>query len=168
MKNKCIYFAGLLILSTSLIFSSCTKDINVGATSAVKVANTWWVRLLDTAGNELVPYSPFTTYNTSANKDSMWVDDEQNLYGFKVKAQFNTDGTFSTTKSYNEYYDPSTPTKFPQTVVISDGKVMAKAAKSKTGVTVDSIYMKVQFSDDPTTTYILVGKAKTGWDADDY
>jgi hypothetical protein len=155
-------------LLTGISFTSCQKSIDVGNTSAVKVANQWWCRLLDTHGTELVGYSPFTTYNTSENKDSMWVDDNQNIYGFKVKVKFNSDQTFETAKSMNEYYDPEHPTNFPLSVVITDGKVMTNAGKSKTGVVVDSIYMKVIFSDDPGTTYILEGKAKTGWDKDDY
>ncbi|HVW99064.1 MAG TPA: lipid-binding protein [Candidatus Babeliaceae bacterium] len=170
MKNIAISSVILTIFLSCVLLNSCQKDIDVGATSAVKVANQWWCHFLDEDGNEIVGYFPFTTYNTSANKDSMWIDDNQNVVAFKVKVKFNSDGTFETTKSMNEYYDPTddNPDAYPEYVVVSDGKVMTNAAKSKTGVVVDSIYMKVSFSDDPGATYIIAGLAKTGWDDDDY
>lgn len=156
-----------MAVSMGVLSTSCQKSIDVGATSAVKVANDWWCQLTDTTGQVLVSYAPFATYNTSENDDSMWVDDNENLYGFKVKAKFNSDGTFETASSFNADYDPSNPTDFPETVTITDGKVLSNAAKSKTGVTVDSIYMKIKFSGDPDT-YLIEGLAKTGWDADNY
>lgn len=152
----------------TLVLSSCQKSAPVGNTSAVKVANDWWCHLLDEQGNALTGYAPFSTYNTSGNKDSIWVDDGGNLYNFKVKAKFTSDGTFESSGTKDEYYDPSDPTAAPETVKISDGKVLEKAGKSKTGAIVDSIYMKVIFSDDPSTTYIIAGTAKTGFDEDDY
>lgn len=156
-----------MAVSMGMLFTSCQKSINVGATSAVKVANDWWCKLLDSGGQVLVGYAPFATYNTSENDDSMWVDDNENLYGFKVKAKFNSDGTFETANSFNADYDPSNPASFPETVTITEGKVLSNAAKSKTGVTVDSIYMEIKFSGD-TSTYLIEGLAKTGWDADNY
>ncbi|AYD49185.1 lipid-binding protein [Arachidicoccus soli] len=166
MKLNTIKKILFLIIGGFIFLSSCQKSVAPGDTSAVKVANDWWCRLLDNNGNELAPYAPFETYNTSANKDSIWVDDEGNLYNFKAKAKFSTDGTFETAGSSDAYYHGTSSA--PATVIITNGKVMVNAAKSKTGITVDSIYMKVIFSDDPSTTYIIEGKAKTGFDADNY
>lgn len=167
MKNLSYNYKVILLVFGVVILCgiACQKKVDPGATSAVKVANSWWCHLLDASGNELVPYAAFFTYNTASNKDSVWVDDNDNFDNFKAKAQFKSDGSFAATNSPNEYY--SAANGAPETVTISDGKVLPKAGRSKTGLVVDSIYMKITFSNDPDT-YIIAGTAQTGWDGDAY
>ena len=101
------------------------------------------------------------TYNTSANDDSIWVDDLLNSWQFKCKAAINYQNlTFSTTNATNEYY--------PITVNITNGKILLKSGTSKSGVKTDSIYMQVNFSDDAANTYVISGTARTGFIEDDY
>ena len=68
--------------------------------------------------------------------------------------------TFSTTGAQNEYYNI--------TVNLSDGKIFPKLGHSKSGNVVDSIHMKLEFSDDPGTIYEMNGVERTRFVEDDY
>ncbi|PZP52609.1 MAG: hypothetical protein DI598_00415 [Pseudopedobacter saltans] len=159
------------VLITTVLAVSCKKDFDPGATKVSKLAGEWFVALKDSAGNDLSDLITITTYNTSANNDSLYIDDNDNLYGFKVKALANTsDLTFATTNGSNDYYeenyDPDYPQYYPQTLTITDGKVLLKAGTSLAGNVTDSIYFKVKFSFNPDKTYIIAGTGRTNWDED--
>ena len=148
----------LIILSTL----SCQKTFENGTTKANKAASGWWVTFTQD-GNDVFGIGTFflNTYNTSANDDSIWVDDLLNSWQFKCKAAINYQNlTFGTTNAQNEYYDI--------TVNITDGKILTKGGTSKSGVKTDSIYMKVNFSADPANTYFISGTARTGFIYVDY
>ena len=101
----------ILIVSLGIfVLTSCQKVKDAGATSAVKVANEWWVTL-DSVG---IPdyygigHARILTYNTSSNDNNIWVDDNKQTYGFKIKAAVDyTNLTFvSTPLADNEYFIP--------------------------------------------------------------
>jgi len=165
--RKVIYVIGLPLMLFSL---SCTKSIpDYGNTATVGLANGWWAVLYDDAGNALTNPAFFVTHNTAGNTDSIWVDDLKHGYQFKCKAKVdNANLTFAVTNSTNEYYTLSPAGGFAPTVNITGGKVLPKAGHSLAGNITDSIYMKAVFSDDPTTTYIIAGTARTGFIEDDY
>src|SRR5262249_51814806 len=97
----------------------------------------------------------------SANDDSLWIDDLGHSWQFKVKTKIDYSNlTFSGSGVPNQYYNI--------TVDIADGKILPKAAKSRSGNVTDSLYFKATFSDDPTTTYVISGTARTGFIEDDY
>lgn len=156
---KKIIFA--ILITATLGITSCKKDAyDAGTTTAATVANGWWCTAklggVSQAGTFFL-----STYNTAANKDSIWVDDIGHFYNFKCKAAVNLSTmTFGTTSSQNDYYNI--------TVSIANGKVLSKAGHSKSGIATDSIYMETKFSDDPTSTYIISGTARTGLVQDDY
>ncbi|SHF62254.1 lipid-binding protein [Flavisolibacter ginsengisoli] len=157
---KKITFLSIIVVS---LLASCKKDLpTIGGTAAQKLANEWWVTL-DQGGTPLTPHLKILTYNTSANNDSIWIDDAHNIWDvkFKAKANFN-DLTFSTTDSPNEIY--------PMTVTVTEGKILLNAGHSKSGNIVDSIHMKIQFSDDPVpgTIYDMNGTARTRFIEDEY
>jgi len=155
-----IIFAALIALT--LFSMSCKKTFQPGKTAAVKAANGWWVTFT-LGGADVYNLGTFflNTYNTAANDDSIWVDDLEHSWEFKVKAKINYDSlTFSTTNAPNEYYDI--------TVNITDGKILPKAGKSRSGNPTDSIYFQANFSDDPADTYVISGTARTGFIEDDY
>jgi hypothetical protein len=151
----------IFILLGCICFS-CKKDFKPGETSGVKAANGWWVTFtLD--GADIYNLGTFfiSTYNTSANDDSLWVDDLEHSWQFKVKAKVDYSSlTFSTTNAQNEYYNI--------TVNLSEGKILPKAGRSKSGNPTDSLYFKANFSDDPSNTYVISGTARTGFIEDDY
>ena len=157
----------IFLLSGAVIFllCSCKKNLpEVGKTAAEKMANEWWVTLDDTAGTKdilNIGHFKIATYNSSANDDSIWIDDFQNGWQVKFKAKADYSNlTFATSNAANEYY--------PITVNVTDGKILLNAGHSKSGNVVDSIHMKIEFSDDPGTIYEMNGGARTRFGEDDY
>ena len=163
-------FLSILALA-SVVLVSCEKEKpEVGGTGAEKIANEWWVRLtLD--GDDLYHLGHFkmSTYNTASSKDSIWVDDLKNGWGFKAKAAVDLNSlTFGGANVQNLYYNPDKPASFPQTVTIANGKVLPGVGVSKTGNPTDSIYLEVEFADDPGTKYVLSGHGRTQFAEDEY
>lgn len=161
-----------LIVGIAIVgFSSCKKELpDVGGTSAQKIANEWWCTLTNNGTDVYhIGYFKLSTYNTAANNNQVWVDDLKGGYGFKVKAAADfTNLTFSGATASNEYYNPASPASFPQTVTITDGKVLPGVGHSRTGNVTDSINMKVEFSDDPGRVWTISGTARTKYVEDDY
>lgn len=153
----------VFVLVLFVIISCNKKTYDPGATSAVKVTNEWWVNLYLGGQAQYSSFSKIMTYNTAANKDSIWVDDLGNIWQFKIRAKFNADSlTFQAANAPN--YWPGYPIKLS----IQNAKIMLNKAKSTTGVVTDSIYFKVIFSDDPTNTYEIKGTGRTMWSPDDH
>ena len=153
----------LIIVAGISSLNSCQKVKDAGATSAVKVANEWWVTL-DLGGTPDVfgiGHFRIATYNTSANDNNIWIDDYQNGWDVKFKAQADYKTlTFSADNAQNEYYNI--------TVNQTDGKILPKAGHSRAGNIADSIHMKVEFSDDPGNVYEMNGVERTRFPEDDY
>jgi len=160
----------MLMGVTVFLFTSCKKNLpDVGGTSAQLMANEWWVSLyqggVDVYGNY---HGKIATSNTSNNTGEIWVSDfpsgtSGNIWGFQVRAQADLKNlTFSANQSQS--VNPAYPIK----VTITDGKVIPGAGKSKSGNVTDSIYMKIEFSDDPGTIYELKGHARTKFIEDEY
>jgi len=154
------------------IFSSCQKTQDPGATSAVKMANEWWVTLDSVGVQDYYGIGPIKigTYNTSENTNQLWVDDFKNGYGEKAKVTADyTNLTFQSEANIaNFYYDSTHPASFPQTVTITEGKIFPKMGHSKSGNIVDSIHLKIVFSDDPGFIYEMNGVERTRFVEDDY
>jgi hypothetical protein len=146
----------------SVLLVACSKNLpEVGGTSAEKVANEWWVTLKMGNDDLLGTHVKLVTYNTSADNDSMWIDDLGNIWQFKCKAKVDYPNlTFLANDAPNDYYDI--------TVNIANGKVIQNGGVSKTGNVTDSIYFETKFSDDPDNTYIISGTARTRYAEDDY
>jgi len=153
----------LLILMAGITIIGCKKNNlpDPGRTNAEKMANEWWVTLTQGGVDLIGKHVKIATYNTSANNDSIWIDDLENTWQFKVKAKANFDSlSFTTSQSENQYYNI--------TVNLMNGKIFPGKGKSKTGNATDSIYMEAEFSDDPGTTYVISGHARTRFSEDDY
>lgn len=164
------------IVSITLTFFmlSCKKELpNTGATAAVSMANEWWCELKLDGVDVVDPsgyFSKIFTYNSAANKNELWVDDDRQstitgdyLWDFKVKATadfsnltFHADSAVSVVSGYDIK------------VNITDGKIFPGMGHSKTGNVTDSIYMKVEFEDDPGTMYTIEGHARTRFAEDEY
>ena len=153
----------LIVVATVPSLNSCQKVKDAGATSAVKVANEWWVTL-DLGGTRDVygiGHFKIATYNTSANDSNIWIDDYKNGWQVKFKSRVDYKTlTFSANSAQNEYYNI--------TVNQTDGKILPKAGHSKSGNVADSIHMKVEFSDDPGNVYEMNGVERTRFPEDDY
>jgi hypothetical protein len=164
--NHSIMKKSILILGVVALVSlvSCKKDLpDPGATSAVKMANEWWVEFKDNTGADIFSLGHFklSTYNSAANNNEIWIDDLENSWQFKVKAQADYSNlTFAANQQDNEYY--------PIKVNITEGKVLPGLGHSKTGNVTDSITMKVEFSDDPGNVYTISGHGRTKFAEDEY
>jgi Lipid-binding putative hydrolase len=161
----------ILILSVGVFFlTSCQKVKEAGATSAVKVANEWWATLDSVGIKDYYGIGPkrIATYNTADNNNDIFVDDYQNGYGFKCKATVDyTNLTFASLPlANNVYFTPGGV--FAETLHITDGKIFPKMGHSKSGNVVDSIHMKIEFSDSPGFIYEMNGVERTGFPEDDY
>jgi hypothetical protein len=159
-----------IIVTAIFVFTSCKKNNlpDPGTTSTQSLANQWWVTYTVNGVDVLgVGHVQIATYNSSANNNELWVDDLGNGasgHRFKVKtvADLNT-LTFSATNAANQSY--STGSTNPQTVTITNGKVLLNAAHSRTGIVTDSIYMQANMGG---TTYTISGYARTRWAEDDF
>src|SRR5258705_6769332 len=109
----------VMIMSGIAALNSCQKAQDAGATSAVKVANEWWVTLDSVGITDYygIGHARILTYNTSSNDNNIWVDDNKQTYGFKIKAAVDyTNLTFASTPlASNEYFVPGS-SSFPETV----------------------------------------------------
>lgn len=152
-----------MIFGAGLI-SACTKTEDPGTTTAVKVANEWWVN--NKKGDDIMK---FVTYNTASNPDSIWINSldayskKDTLYGIKCKMKVDLSTlTFSTQNVKN-----LAPAGVG-TITISNGIILPKVGHSRAGNPTDSIYLEVQYSNEPGKTYIISGHARTMFEEDEY
>ena len=161
IKNNLIKVLFGILLFTS--FTACDEggDPSPGKTNTGQFAGDWFISLTDSDGDVLVEHALHSTYNTSANDNTMWLDDHENGYYIKAKITINNDGTFSATDSEN-ILDSGT-------VTITDGKIEKGAGLSQGGHTVDKISFRVHYSYDPAGYDILYeGHKRTGFLEDEY
>ena len=159
-----MYRAGALFVGAALLFSACTKDPEVGKTTTSEMSGEWFVEYYDEGGTALTDHTSFLTYNTSdPNSNQVWVDDE-NIWPFKAK--FDVDPQALTFKAMPAATDVANSSGL--TIKVIEGKVLPKAGRSKSGNIVDSIYLKVEFSDDPGSIYQIKGHQRTGFFEDEY
>lgn len=152
-------FCGLILLATS-----CTKKPDIENTSTVKMAGEWFVNLY-TGGNPLFPKpQKIMTYNTAdPSSGKVWVDDLNHIWPFKAK--FDVDYS---TLSFKPAASILNEADGVNTIKLISGKILPNGGHSKSGVTVDSIYMKLEFSDDVGTEYEIKGNFRTGFFEDEY
>ncbi|PRY08994.1 lipid-binding putative hydrolase [Pontibacter ummariensis] len=174
MKLKLIPGLSLFLLLGAL--SSCEKeDPEVTYTATYPVSGEWWVTYkVETSPGvfedvEHVGYTPLLTYNTAANTASqIWVDDRGNFKNYKVRSGLDMSKlSFAVNEAVNTALDEDAK-PVDGNVTIQDGKVFIGSGLSRSKVKTDSIYFRVEFSDDPGTTYHVSGHRRTGFPEDDY
>lgn len=162
MKKTINKIALISILFLGLV--SCEnngyEDYKQEATPSVAMNGEWYIDISDESGDVLVQHAMHKTFD--ANDGKMYINDAKLGWWLKGKLNVNpTDLTFDIVNEPN-LNDPGT------TFTITKGKVIKNAAKSKTGVMVDSIYFEAEFSYDPGVKYIHAGHKRTGFLEDDY
>lgn len=168
--KKYISFA-MMALIMGFGFVSCDPETNeeAGGTAVEKMAGFWDVNIIaldDNTGAELdnVGTKHMMTYNTVENiATEMWLDDEKDFWGMKMKVDVNYDArTFA---SVAKPYAAGTQ----ETATIIDGRVLEGAAKNVHGMPNDSIVFTVKFSDNKFAkygfqhTYRIEGQRHTGF-----
>jgi len=161
IKNNIIkVLFGILVFAA---FSSCDEagDPNPGGTTTKDFSGDWYITITNAAGAVQVDHALHSTYNTSANDNTMWIDDAKHGWWIKCKMTVNlADGTFTATAQPN-IIDSGT-------VTITEGKIEKGAGLSKAGHVVDKISFKAVFSYDPNTILTFVGHKRTGFLEDEY
>lgn len=149
-----------------LLFTSCTKKPDIENTVGVKMAGEWFVEYFEDADPSaplLDHHTILLTYNTAdPNSGQMWVDDH-NVWPFKSKVNVDYGSM-----SFNATDNAPNAALAGETVKVYEGKVIPGAGFSKTGSQVDSIYLRVEFSDDPGNIYQIRGHFRTGFFEDEY
>ncbi|HSD06446.1 lipid-binding protein [Flavobacterium sp.] len=180
LKNNIIkILIGILI---SVSFASCDAggDPEAGGTTTENFAGDWWINVNVKSGATVVNKSiKFSTYNTSANDNTMFIDDNGlsqtstvpvNPISEVLKSKFTinlTDGTFSSDPNTPNLRKASTASTYG-TVTITNGKIEKMAGTSKGGHTVDKISFTVEFSNQPGVKYNYTGTKRTGFKEDEY
>jgi hypothetical protein len=156
---------------------SCSKDEGIpDVPSTVTLAKHWFVRVQGpvTTSN----YSLFSTQTlfiteikdtatkvqvTRRSTDTITVDDH-NLLSPTLRSNIRIDVATRTFgagqyKNWNNTAD---------SVIVKEGKIIKSGGTSRSGRTVDSIYLKYAFKSAPATDYILKGHERTGFTEDEY
>ncbi|WP_303318153.1 lipid-binding protein [Flavivirga abyssicola] len=150
-----------LILGTFLIvgINSCDEggEPDPGSTLVVEMAGDWYVKAYDESGtNALTGFSLFSTYNTSDNDSSLWLDDHEGIFPLKSKVAVDLNAmTFSASDAENLFDAAGIAT-------VTEGKILKKATTSTGGNVVDSIAFKVTLQNDPGNVYLIGGYKRTG------
>lgn len=163
MKKNIIF---MIFMVFAIYSCDNMKQPAVKVSSTYPVSGEWYVTLKlqvngvweDVYG---IGYYPLLTYNLSSNiGDSIWVDDE-GLWPSKFTCAVNVKNrTFSVKHSTNVAEDSAWAT-------VTNGQVLMGKGVSFGGNQTDSIYMLVQFTDDPGDTYQISGHRRTGFVADE-
>lgn len=152
----------LLIPVAAILVVSCSKKPDVEYTSTYKMSGEWFTRLYQ-GGAPITSFHKTITYNTAdPSSNQIWVDD---LGVWAFKAKFNVDYASLTFPAM-----ATTPNLAitGATVKVLEGKVLPGAGHSKSGHPVDSIYLRLEFSDDAGTVYEYKGSQRTGFFEDEY
>lgn len=161
MKKIKQYIKSILATLVVIIsFTACDEvgETTTGGTSAKNLAGEWFIDASDATG-KVSEHELFSTYNSAANNNTLWLDDQKSFKKFKIKVTFEKDGSFSAVGAANEYGST--------TVTITNGKVEKESAISKGGHKVDKISFKAEFSNEPGILYAYEGSKRTGFSEDE-
>lgn len=171
MKNIKINFRNLFVATLFLgTLASCEDqgydDYEEEVTPTVAMNGEWWIDITDEAtGDVYVQHALHKTFDD--NNGRMIVSDRigstSTFTGWYLDAPVDVN-TGALTFSANEVLN----TADESVVTITEGKIMKNAARSATGVVVDSIYFKATFDYDPSTVLIFAGHKRTGFEEDEF
>ena len=153
----------ILLIAVLFVIASCSKKPDVENTATVRMSGDWWVETFED-GDHALDFERIYTYNTSdPNSSQIWVDDQQHIWPFKAKLDVDYSNLV-----FKAMTGAANLSETGETVDVIEGKIIPKGGHSKTGVVVDSIYLKLKFSDAAGHTYELKGHQRTGFFEDEY
>jgi hypothetical protein len=169
-------FLLIVLAATSVAIVSCGKDEGPDDNpNTITLAKNWFVRVQGPASTS--NYSLFSTrtfyiveildtavraQSTRISADTISLDDHNLLTpswrsNFRIDVKSRTFGA-GEYKNWNDTLNP---------VILKEGKIFRDGGMSKSGRTVDSIYLKYAFKSAPSTDYILKGHERTGFIEDE-
>lgn len=157
-KFKILIFAAALMQLTACDLG---KEPEVGGVLLQEMCGEWWIKVYY-EGNALTGYNLMSTFNTAANSDKDIFIDDHELWPFKVHATADLGSMVLSGSNLDNLYDESI------TVNILEGKIIKAAATTSGGNKTDSIYLRMEFADDPGTEYVYSGYKRTGFLEDEH
>ncbi len=161
MKLKYIFIAMIVALG-ACDPNDTIEDYKIESTSIGEMlAGEWYVTYTLDGATE-ASNSKFSTFNTAAdNGTQMWIDDDENFWGLKSIINCDPETNTFSVEDADELYNGIT-------VTINNGKILSGAGTTAAGNVTDSIYMEVEYSDDPGNIYIAAGVRRTGFLEDEH
>jgi hypothetical protein len=173
-QMKKFLFIALAAATTAMI--ACSKDEGIPDNpTTLTLAKHWFVRVQGPATTSAYSlFSTRTTYYTSTIDtngtqltrrltDTITLDDHNLLsptlrshVKINVATRIFGEGVY---KNWNDVANP---------LIIKEGKMVRLGGRSRSGATVDSIYIRYAFQSAPALEYILTGHERTGFLADEY
>ena len=164
------YIILLLLATVSFTFTACDNETEPGGTAVEKMAGRWYVtweqknaqgEWEDVLGGTV----ELNTYNTAANVPTeMWLK-EGYLLNTALKVATNYAGRTFEMAEQTVSVAPEVWGASEITLNITDGKVLADAATTPSGMPADSIVFFVNVQGDDT--YKIAGFRRTGFPADE-
>jgi len=162
MKLKYIFILFAMVVALGACDPNDTiEDYTIEHTSVGEMLAGEWYVTYTLDGDVWASNSKISTFNTAAdNGTEMWLDDDKNFWGLKSVVNCNTENNTFSVEAADELY-------FGITVNIKNGKVLPGAGTTAAGNVTDSIYMEVEYSDQPGT-FIVSGVRRTGFLEDEH
>ncbi len=155
---------------------SCSKDEGIPDNpSTLLLAKNWFVRVQGPATTSAYTiFSTRTTYlvstiDTNGTQqqrlltDTITLDDNNVITpSFRSHVKINVSSRTFGDGVYKNWNDVTNP------IILKEGKMVKLGGRSKSGTTVDSIYIRYAFQSAPAVDYVLTGHERTGLLADEY
>lgn len=155
------------IFSISLLWSCDVdgyEDYDNGGTKVKALSGEWYVVGYSPDGEPAFggDYNLWSTYNTAANNNQMWLDDHGSFFEVKTKVEADvSELTFSGETNAPELITGGT-------VTVNNGKIIPDGARAYgSRNVVDSIYFEIEFDWDPGVIYSFGGHRRTGFREDE-
>lgn len=152
----------ILIIAVACSSIACETENDTPDSSGLVLQEAiggWWVIALEPDGATPAyggDYVKFNTYNSSANDNTLWLDDNGEWMEIKAKATMNISNLiFSSDPEVEELYSGGT-------VTITNGQITKNSFTTASNTLVDEIYFEAEFDWDPGTAYIFKGHKNTG------
>lgn len=174
----------ILLFLPILAVLSCQEEYKAPESATVAMSGKWWYELSfdlnqdgifneDDGDEKLLTYADYgaadlLTSNTNANDaDSLLITDQLapafGRWPFTFHAPI--DLATLTFKPATELLNFASETS---AVTVIEGKILKGAATTLSGGKADSIYMRLEFADDPGSHYMFTGHRDTGLPEDHY
>jgi len=164
--NKIKYITGAILLMVFTTFTSCDEvgDIEVGGTNVEVMSGDWWIIALNPDGETPAyggDYEQFSTYNTAANDNGLWINDYGHWFEIQTKVVADVNAlTFQGIANSPEEITGGT-------ISISNGKITLASYLTASNTMVNEIYFEAEFDWDPGTVYVFKGHKRTGFAEDE-
>lgn len=162
-------FILIAMLSIGLLVACELDDPKIAYSSTYPLNGEWAVTYYEETSPGVFEdvgggYYPLVISNTASNNgDSIWIWDDEHFWDFKIKASAN-----AKSRSFSTEGSASIVPGYGINIVVSGGAVHLKAITTKGAKAVaDSIYMQLEFEDDPGFIYHAAGVRRTGFLEDD-